>query len=74
MGTPNYVAPEVIERQELDDTIDNFSIGVIMFYILSGSLPFDSVFSEDIARNTVECVLPLESGHWRKISDSVHSY
>ena len=32
-----------------------FSLGVIMYYMLSGELPFDSPFQEEINRMTMEC-------------------
>jgi serine/threonine protein kinase len=42
VGTLNYAAPELMNRSEYDQSIDIFSIGVIMYYMLSGKLPFDS--------------------------------
>lgn len=54
-GTPNFVAPEILQGQEFDEKIDMFSIGVIMFFMLTGELPFDSLFADDIARQTIAC-------------------
>lgn len=32
VGTPNYMAPEVLLQQPFDFKIDNFAIGVILFF------------------------------------------
>jgi hypothetical protein len=40
-GTLSFVAPEVLIRQPYNKQIDIWSMGVILFYMLSGLLPFD---------------------------------
>lgn len=35
LGTPNYIAPEILKDHPFDFKIDNFSIGVILFYMLT---------------------------------------
>jgi serine/threonine protein kinase len=32
-GTPNYIAPEVLREEKLNYTIDNFAIGVIIYFM-----------------------------------------
>ena len=32
-----------------------FSLGVIMFFTLTGELPFDSIFVDEISRQSIEC-------------------
>jgi serine/threonine protein kinase len=39
-GTPFYVAPEIISEKSYDKRCDFWSLGVILFLLLSGSLPF----------------------------------
>ncbi|XP_067949133.1 peripheral plasma membrane protein CASK-like isoform X2 [Watersipora subatra] len=40
VGTPNYQAPEVIRREFYGRPVDVWGAGVILFVLLSGSLPF----------------------------------
>lgn len=41
MGTPNYIAPEQARDLELDSRADMYSLGVVMFEMITGQLPFD---------------------------------
>ena len=40
-GTPGYIAPEIISCKPYDSRCDFWSLGVIMFLLLSGELPFE---------------------------------
>ena len=40
-----------------------------MYYILSGELPFDSLFMEKIVEKTIECEFEMEGRRWRGVSE-----
>ena len=45
-GTPGFLAPEIINCEDFDESADIFSLGVILYFMLCGSLPFFSTFLE----------------------------
>jgi len=70
-GTLSFVAPEVLVRRPYNKQIDIWSLGVILYYILSGDLPFDDEDDneEKIAKKTVfeEVTFPKEKWNNRSL-------
>ena len=48
VGTPGYIAPEQVRGEEMDHRGDLYSVGVMMYELLTGRLPFTGPNSMDI--------------------------
>ena len=72
VGTPYYVAPEVIERgQTYDQACDVWSLGVLLFMMLSGRPPFDAPTDRGILQAIRACRYDFNDPIWRSIGSSV---
>jgi Tol biopolymer transport system component len=47
-GTPLYMAPELLEGAPPSTASDVYSLGVLLFYLLSGGLPIEGVTIDDV--------------------------
>ncbi len=43
LGTLHYAAPEIIARKPYDYSVDIWSLGVILYVLVTGCYPFDSI-------------------------------
>jgi serine/threonine-protein kinase len=53
MGTPAYMAPEQVKGERLDPRTDLYAMGIILFRLLTGRLPFDGKTAFAIAHSHV---------------------
>mmetsp|Transcript_4423 Transcript_4423/g.10249 ORF Transcript_4423/g.10249 Transcript_4423/m.10249 type:complete len:735 (-) Transcript_4423:225-2429(-) len=55
VGSPGYAAPEVLTGEPYDEKVDVFAAGVVLYFVLSGVLPFADSSVERILARTVRC-------------------
>jgi len=49
IGTPDYMSPEQVEGQEADQRSDIYSLGIILYEMVAGKVPFEGDSSLSIA-------------------------
>lgn len=67
-GSPGYVAPELLEDVGYDKAADVFSIGVILYVLLTGRPVFRGYNVNDILVKNKACEVEYPAKFWDKIS------
>lgn len=60
-GTLNYVAPEVLSQKGYGREADIWSVGVIMYLLIRGVLPFQSKTKQEIVQKTLHAEVNVDS-------------
>jgi len=58
LGSPAYMAPEIIEGKPLDFRTDVFSVGIMLYLLATGNLPFTGKNPHDVLRRITEGKFP----------------
>uniref|UniRef100_A0A3P9P8Q9 Serine/threonine-protein kinase n=1 Tax=Poecilia reticulata TaxID=8081 RepID=A0A3P9P8Q9_POERE len=67
VGTPAYLAPEVLRSKGYNRSLDMWSVGVIVYVSLSGTFPFNE--DEDINDQIQNAAFMYPPNPWKEISD-----
>ena len=70
-GTLSYVSPEVLMRTPYNKEVDIWSLGIILFYMLCGHLPFKGSNQSIVADKIVNDELEFDEGEWKNMSKDV---
>lgn len=66
MGTPSYMSPEQCQGRAIDARSDIYALGVVLFEMLTGSLPFTGSYAAEILLKHIEeappRLVPLVAG------------
>ena len=65
IGSPAYMSPQQVKEQPLDHRTDIYSLGVVMYQLLTGLLPFQASNNYNMVHQIINTV-PTPVGHLRK--------
>jgi serine/threonine protein kinase len=68
-GTPFFVAPEILTRRPYDQKSDMWSVGCIVFLLLSGNLPFMGRSQKELFRKIVAGKYEFKEDDWTDVSN-----
>eukprot|EP00271_Cylindrocystis_brebissonii_P023479 TRINITY_DN9764_c0_g1_i1.p1 TRINITY_DN9764_c0_g1~~TRINITY_DN9764_c0_g1_i1.p1 ORF type:complete len:1002 (+),score=94.12 TRINITY_DN9764_c0_g1_i1:372-3377(+) len=68
VGSMYYLAPEVINEQTYSRESDVWSLGVLLFVMLSGKLPYKGSSFREVSRAILTTRLDMSSPPWRRVS------
>lgn len=70
VGSPGYVAPEVLTDDSYDKSVDMWSVGVILYILLSGYPPFFGDTSSELFKKIIDCNYDFDDPAWDNVSEA----
>ena len=70
-GTLTYTAPEILRGKGYDQSVDYWSIGVIMYILLCGYPPFWGETETEISHSILKDSVEFDDDDWKNVSPSL---
>jgi serine/threonine protein kinase len=61
VGSPAYMSPEQLKGEEIDFRSDMYSLGAVLYHLLTGERPFDGGNTYELMENILNVPAPLPS-------------
>ena len=80
LGTPLYMAPEVVKRQPYDQKCDIWGTGILSFALISGELPYDIEETTSVQKLLEQIKIKkfslddMRSGAWAHVSKEAKNF
>ncbi|CAG9331414.1 unnamed protein product [Blepharisma stoltei] len=67
-GSPGYVAPEILRGFKYGAKVDTFSVGCVVYILLSGKMPFFGRDTKEVVRKNREGIICFRDRVWEHVS------
>jgi serine/threonine protein kinase len=74
LGTPLYMAPELIRHQKYSEKVDVWGLGIITYQLLSGKTAFDGKNIKKINQNIIYKEVKFPDKQWSNISENAKDF
>jgi len=74
LGTPDYVAPEVLNYEPISLATDMWSVGVLVYVLLTGCSPFGGDSKQETFCNIAQCRLDFPDDLFEDISEDAKDF
>jgi serine/threonine protein kinase len=61
VGSPAYMSPEQLKDEETDFRTDMYSLGAVLYHLITGERPFDGANTDELMQNILNQTAPLPS-------------
>eukprot|EP00741_Cyanophora_paradoxa_P023522 tig00021589_g22724.t1 len=73
VGTPEYMAPEILRQKGYDKPVDMWACGVLTYILLSGCYPFSGDTNEATFREILRARVDFPDSEWAHVSEGAKS-
>lgn len=74
LGSPLYMAPEIVREETYDEKVDTWSVGVITYILLSGRPPFKGKSKAEMFKSITDDELSFDHPIWQQISSEAKDF
>ena len=74
LGSPLYMAPEIIQGRNYNEKVDIWSMGVISYMLLSGRNPFPGKTKDEVKRLICKGFIDMNKPAFQKVSDDAKDF
>ena len=67
-GTPMYMSPEHVHGKDIDNSSDIYCLGVTLWQMITGKVPYDNMNQYEIYNNIVNVPLPKVTAIYKHVS------
>ena len=69
--TPEYLAPEIITNKDHEENVDYWSIGVILYFMVTGNSPFFNRNSQQMFKNILNSPIEMDPQFSSSLNDLI---